>query len=195
MTDPAEHHAALMRATGGQPYTPPLEEQPPEPEAVQPEGIRPTLIGETPPLLAGIELEAAGRAFEQGLQGIQVMQTLPSGEKVEVVSSPLPVGAATGMFATPLLPAANQVAKSFGEAMASIGDFLECASELLDQLDEVEDDDGRAIWLTAGEVELDQWLARLVAARDAMRDRLAPRIGGVIPSDSRDGPSGQVDAV
>jgi len=153
--DAAEQHAALMRATGGQPYAPPLETEPPE-------SAQPTPIGETPPILAGIELEAAGRAFEQGLQGVQVMQTLPTGEKVEVGP-------------TPLLPAANEVAKSFGQAMASIGDFLECASELLDQLDLIEDDDGRAIWLTTGEVELDQWLGRVSAARDAMRDRLAPR--------------------
>lgn len=78
-------------------------------------------------------------------------------------------------YGPPLLPAANGLARSFGEAMASIGDFLECTSELLDQLDLIEDDDGRAIWITAGEVELDQWLGRVAAARDAMRDRLAPR--------------------
>jgi hypothetical protein len=156
--DAAEQHAALMRATGGQPYRPPLETEP----ADSPDAVQPTPIGEVPPLLAGIELEAAGRAFEQGLQGVQVMQTLPSGAKVEVSTAAL-------------LPAANAVARSFGEAMASIGDFLECASEVLDQLDLIEDDDGRAIWLTAGEVELDQWLGRLVAARDAMRDRLTPR--------------------
>lgn len=170
--DAAEQHAALIRATGAaQPYTPPLEQEPPS----APEPVQPTPLGQVPSDLAGIELEAAGLAFEQGLQGPQLMKTLPDGGKVEVTPSLLPVGAVSGMFATPLLPAANAVAKSFGEAMASIGDFLECASELLDQLDLVEDDDGRAIWLTAGEVELDQWLARLLAARDAMRDRLAPR--------------------
>jgi hypothetical protein len=170
MSDSAEQHTALMRATGAQPYAPPLETEPPEPPA----SVQPTPVGQVPNDLAGIEIEAAGLAFEQGLQGPQLMQSFPDGSKVEVVPSVLPVGAVTGMFATPLLPAATAVARSFGEAMASIGDFLECASEVLDQLDLIEDDDGRAIWLTAGEVELDQWLGRLVAARDAMRDRLTP---------------------
>jgi hypothetical protein len=165
MTDPAEQHAAMMRATGVQPYTPPLEQEPTADETVEPGRIL-----SVPSTLSGPELEAAIEAFGQGSQGPQLLRMAP-----EDLPVPLPVGAVAGMFATPLLPAANAVARSFGEAMASIGDFLECASEVLDQLDLLEDDDGRAIWLTAGEVELDQWLGRLVAARDAMRDRLAPR--------------------
>jgi hypothetical protein len=51
-------------------------------------------------------------------------------------------------------------------------DLTEVASELLDQLDQIEDDDGRPIWLTASEVELDQWVARVTSARGALRDRL-----------------------
>lgn len=48
-------------------------------------------------------------------------------------------------------------------------------SELLDVLDEIENADGVAIWLRAEEFGLDQWLARVVSTRDALRDRLAPR--------------------
>lgn len=161
--DSAEAHEHLSRATGAaQPYTPPLETEP-TPESVQPAGLL-KIPGELSP-----EHEAAMLALTQGAQGPQLVRLMPD-------EAPMLIGTMEARPAmVPLVPAANAVARSFGEAMASIGDFLECASELLDQLDVVEDDDGRAIWLTAEEVELDQWLGRLVAARDAMRDRLAPR--------------------
>lgn len=43
---------------------------------------------------------------------------------------------------------------------------------LLDLLDELEDDDGRQIWMVAGEVELDQWVDRVARARDRLRKLL-----------------------
>lgn len=159
--DSAEAHERLTRATGAQPYSPPLEQEPPE--HAQAAGIL-KIPGEL-----SAEHEAALLALSQGAQGPQLVRITPD-------EAPVLIGTLDARPAmVPLVPAANAVARSFGEAMASIGDFLECAGEVLDQLDQIEDDDGRAIWLTAGEVELDQWLGRLVAARDAMRDRLAPR--------------------
>lgn len=47
--------------------------------------------------------------------------------------------------------------------------------ELLDILDELEDGEGRPIWLRAEEVEVDRWLSRVAAARGNLRGRLAPR--------------------
>lgn len=43
---------------------------------------------------------------------------------------------------------------------------------LLDLLDELEDDDGRQVWMVAGEVELDQWVDRVARARDRLRKLL-----------------------
>lgn len=48
------------------------------------------------------------------------------------------------------------------------------ASELVKALADIEDDEGRPVWMTAGEVELDQWLARVTSARDALAGHLAP---------------------
>jgi hypothetical protein len=46
------------------------------------------------------------------------------------------------------------------------------ARSLLEVLDGLVDDDGREIWMTAGEVELDQWVEHVIEARDAFRRSL-----------------------
>lgn len=54
-------------------------------------------------------------------------------------------------------------------------DLAGLAAELVRILATIEDDEGRAIWLTASEVELDQWLARVTSTRDALSDHLASK--------------------
>lgn len=55
---------------------------------------------------------------------------------------------------------------------AAIGDLAEAAGALVALLGDFVDQDGREIWLSAGEVELDQWAGQVIAARDALAKRL-----------------------
>lgn len=92
-------------------------------------------------------------------------QAALAGRAVTGVGSPIVVHPA----------AVNGIAAAFGNAMASLETFVAGVRELLDALGELVDDDGREIWMRAGEVELDQWAGRVILARDAVRRDLGSR--------------------
>lgn len=54
-------------------------------------------------------------------------------------------------------------------AVSQIATVSSAALALLDLLDALEDDDGRQIWMVAGEVELDQWVEKVARTRDELR--------------------------
>jgi hypothetical protein len=73
----------------------------------------------------------------------------------------------------------NSVAASLGAALDGlqrlvdpVNTFTVAVRELLEALDDLVDQDGREIWLTAGEVELDQWTQRLTDAAAVVRRQL-----------------------
>lgn len=70
-------------------------------------------------------------------------------------------------------PSLNDVAAAFGHATAALEQFAGSVQKLVDVAEELVDDDGREIWLTAGEVELDQWATRLTDAAADVRRQLS----------------------
>jgi hypothetical protein len=66
----------------------------------------------------------------------------------------------------------NSVATAFGHATSALEEFADAVHKLAETAEEVVDDDGREIWLTAGEVELDQWTQRLTDAAAVVRRQL-----------------------
>jgi hypothetical protein len=75
--------------------------------------------------------------------------------------------------------ASTSVAGNLGAALDAlqrlvdpVNTFTVAVRELLEALDEFVDQDGREIWLRAGEVELDQWTQRVIDARDGIRRQL-----------------------
>lgn len=126
--DAAEAHGRLMVATGGQPYTPKLEEPTPaEPSTAQ--AVVPGHGGMVEP------------------------------ERTETTATVLPGGL-------------NGVALAIGQATTTLEEFADAARKLVETAEEVVDQDGREIWLTAGEVELDQWTQRLTDAAAVVRRQL-----------------------
>lgn len=66
----------------------------------------------------------------------------------------------------------NAIASALGIAHDALEEFVVVALKLVETAEEVSDDDGREVWLTAGEVELDQWTQRLLDAAAAVRHQL-----------------------
>jgi hypothetical protein len=66
----------------------------------------------------------------------------------------------------------SSVATAFGHATAALEGFADAVRKLAEAAEEAVDDDGREIWLTAGEVELDQWTQRLTDAAVVVRRQL-----------------------
>jgi hypothetical protein len=66
----------------------------------------------------------------------------------------------------------NGVALAFGHATSALEEFADSVRKLVETAEEVTDDDGREVWMTAGEVELDQWTQRLVDAAAVVRRKL-----------------------
>lgn len=126
--DAAEAHRKLSRATGAQPYTPPLE----VPTAVEPGSAQAVEPGHGA-LIEPPRIEAADMVLPDGLNGI---------------------------------------AAAFGHATAALEDFVASVAHLAEAAESVVDQDGREIWMTAGEVELDQWTQNLVNATAAVRRKL-----------------------
>lgn len=131
--DAAEAHQQLSRATGAQPYAPPLE----VPVPLEP---------------------ATGQAVDQGHAALVEPERLAAGPGIEP---------------------ANQVASHLGAALDGlqrlvdpINTFTSSVRDLLEVLDQLVDQDGREVWLTSGEVELDQWTQHVLDARDAVRRQL-----------------------
>lgn len=95
----------------------------------------------------------------------QAVDTGPSAALVEPERLPddVPLG---------VLPAANHAARSFRGVLDALTQLAADVSGLLDVLDDLVDDDGREIWLRAGEVELDQFVAHVIEERDAVRRSL-----------------------
>lgn len=58
------------------------------------------------------------------------------------------------------------------QLVSSFTDMVQAANQLVSLLGALEGSDGRAIWLTASEVELDQWAGQVVAFRDALAAKL-----------------------
>ena len=126
--DAAEAHRQLSRATGAQPYGPPLE---------------------TP-----VPLETAtGKAIDPG------HAALIEPERIEATGTVLPGGL-------------NGVAAAFGHATSAMEEFADTVRKLVETAEEVTDEDGREVWLTSGEVELDQWTQRLTDAAAVVRRQL-----------------------
>jgi len=75
-----------------------------------------------------------------------------------------------------LLTGVNGIASALGVAHDELEVLADAVRKLAETAEEVVDDDGREIWLTAGEVELDQWTQRLTDAAAVVRRQLG---GGV----------------
>ena len=91
---------------------------------------------------------------------------------VEAVASSQEV--AMGTRITDSADAHEQLQRVTGAAglsgvLTQISSMSEAAYALLDLLDELEDDDGRQVWMVDGEVELDQWVEKVARARDELR--------------------------
>lgn len=69
----------------------------------------------------------------------------------------------------------NAIASAMGVAHDALEEFVRAVVKLAETAEEVIDQDGREVWLTAGEVELDQWTQRLSDATAVVRRQL----GGV----------------
>lgn len=69
-------------------------------------------------------------------------------------------------------PGPSGVAVLFGHATAALEEFVDAVTKLAEVAEEVTNDDGREIWMTAGEVELDQWTQRLTDAAAVVRRQL-----------------------
>ena len=83
------------------------------------------------------------------------------------------------LIAGPGVEHANGVAANLGAALDGlqrlvdpVNTFTVAVRDLLEALDDFVDQDGREIWLRAGEVELDQWAGRVIDARDSVRRQL-----------------------
>lgn len=50
--------------------------------------------------------------------------------------------------------------------------YADAVWKLVETAEEVIDNDGREVWLTSGEIELDQWTQRLTEAAAAVRRQL-----------------------
>ena len=74
--------------------------------------------------------------------------------------------------ATHLRRGVNAIASAMGVAHDALEEFVAAVRKLADAAEEVTNDDGREIWMTAGEVELDQWTQRLTDATAAVRRQL-----------------------
>jgi hypothetical protein len=61
---------------------------------------------------------------------------------------------------------------AFSELLKVVNAFAASVGALMIELEKLEDPAGRPIWMTAGEVELDQWLSRVSAAQVAVREHL-----------------------
>jgi hypothetical protein len=70
---------------------------------------------------------------------------------------------------TGLLVSANRAARSFDGLLDAMSKMSGAVDALLEALDDLVDDEGREIWLRAGEVELDQWAEGVINCRDALR--------------------------
>lgn len=66
----------------------------------------------------------------------------------------------------------NGLARALGFAGERAEAFAAAARDLVEVAEEVIDDDGREVWMTAGEVELDQWTQRLTDAAATVRRQL-----------------------
>lgn len=66
----------------------------------------------------------------------------------------------------------NAIASGLGVAHDALEELVVAVRKLTEIAEEVTDDDGREIWLTAGEVELDQWTSRLTEAAAIVRRQL-----------------------
>lgn len=73
---------------------------------------------------------------------------------------------------TGVIPAANTMAQSFRGVLDALQTFVADVTGLLEVLDDLVDQDGREIWMTATEVELDQFVGRVIEERDAVRRSL-----------------------
>lgn len=51
-------------------------------------------------------------------------------------------------------------------------EYADAVRKLVETAEEVTDDDGREVWLTSGEIELDQWTQRLTDAAAVVRRQL-----------------------
>lgn len=69
-------------------------------------------------------------------------------------------------------PVGQATSRPLEDTMTELGDFMQAVKQLVKLLDELENTDGRAIWLVAEEVELDQWTGQVVAFRDALAAKL-----------------------
>jgi len=74
--------------------------------------------------------------------------------------------------ATHLQQGVNAIAGAMGVAHDALEEFVAAVRKLADAAEEVTNDDGREIWMTAGEVELDQWTQRLTDASAVVRRQL-----------------------
>lgn len=83
-------------------------------------------------------------------------------ERIEVTGTVLPDGL-------------NGVAAAFGHATSALEDFAVNVRHLADVAESVVDQDGREVWMTAGEVELDQWTQNLVDAAAVVRRQLGSK--------------------
>lgn len=91
-----------------------------------------------------------------------------AGENDEAKAAHDALQRATGAAAS----APVRAVEALSEATNLIGTVSVNAVELLDLLDQLEDDEGRQIWMVAGEVELDQWVEQVSRARDTLRRTL-----------------------
>jgi hypothetical protein len=66
----------------------------------------------------------------------------------------------------------NGVAAAMGDATSALETFADAVRKLVETAEEVVDDGGREVWMTAGEVELDQWTQRLTDAAAVVRRQL-----------------------
>lgn len=60
----------------------------------------------------------------------------------------------------------------FGELLGAVNAVAATAGELVELLGALVDAEGRPIWMTAEEVELDQWVVKVALARDELVERL-----------------------
>ena len=73
---------------------------------------------------------------------------------------------------TPIPDGLNGIAAAFGHATSALEDFAANVRHLADVAGAVVDQDGREVWMTSGEVELDQWTQNLVDAAAVVRRQL-----------------------
>lgn len=107
-----------------------------------------------PPLETPVPLEpATAQAVDPG------HAALVEPERIEATGTVLPGGV-------------NGIAAAFGHATSAVEEFVATVTKLVETAEEVIDEDGREVWLTSGEVELDQWTQRLTDAAAVVRRQL-----------------------